>query len=162
MNRDLKVFMRESAKNPEIISVPGPDSLKGPDGNPVMLEIKALSNHQIKKINDMYTKKTMVTDKKGRPYIRNGEVAFKVEGDAYKATGHILAEALVYPDLKNPELMKFFDCHDISEMAEKVFSRSDEWLHVNNAVMAVLGLGGEVDAEELAEELEEDIEDLKK
>ena len=157
MNKDLKVFMRESAKTPEIVSVPGPASLKDKNGKPVMLEIRALSNHQIKKINDLYTKKTMVTDKKGKPYIRNGEVAFKVEADAYRATGHILAEALVYPDLKDPELMKFFDCHDISEMAEKVFSRSDEWLHVNDAVMAVLGLGGEVDSEEL----EEDIEELK-
>ena len=155
MNRDLKVFMRESAKNPEIISAPGPDSLKDKNGNPIMLEIRPLSNQQIKKINDMYTKKIMATDKKGRPYIRNGEVAFRVEVDTHKATGHILAEALAYPDLKDPELMKFFDCHDISEMAERVFPRSDEWFHVNRAVMAALGLGNEADAEELGEEIDE-------
>ena len=140
---DLKVFMRELMKVEEIVSVPGPDTILGDDGKPVMLEIKVLSNSTIKKINDMYTTRTMAVDKKGFPYIQNGQVAFKVVTDTEKATGHILAEALVYPDLKDPDLMKFFDCYDVSEMAVKVFPRIDEFAHVNRAVMAALGLNRE-------------------
>ena len=146
--RDLKAFMRESAKAEEVVSVPGPDTITGEDGKPVMLEIKVLSNSAIKKINDMYTTRQMAVDKKGTPYVQNGEVAFKTTMDTQKATGHILAEALVYPDLKDPDLMKFFNCVDISEMAAKVFPRTDEFAHVNRAVMLALGIGREPANEE--------------
>ena len=143
--RDLRVFMRESAKTEEIVKAPGPDTILGDDGKPIMLEIKVLSNATIQKINDMYTQRTMATDKKGVPYIQNNEVAFKKTVDNHRAAGHILAEALVYPDLKDSELMKFFNCVDISEMASNVFSRTDEFVHVNRAVMAALGLNREAD-----------------
>ena len=107
--RDLRVFMRESAKTEEIVTVPGPDSIKDEDGKPIMLEIKVLSNETIQKINDNYKRKSIAVDKKGTPYIANGEVAFRVERDNVKASQHIIAEALVYPDLKDPELMAFFN-----------------------------------------------------
>ena len=148
MKRDLRVFMRESAKTEEIITAPGPDTIKGEDGKPVMLEIKALSNETIQRINDNYRRRTIATDKKGQPYIVNGEVVFRTERDNMKASQHILAEALVYPNLKDPELMAFFNCNDIAEMPIKVFSRADEYAHVSRAVMAALGLGNEPDQEE--------------
>ena len=153
--RDLKAFMRESAKTEEIVSVPGPDTILGEDGKPVMLEIRVLSNSAIKKINDMYTTRQMAVDKKGVPYVQAGEVAFKTTMDTQKATGHILAEALVYPDLKDPELMKFFGVVDISEMAAKVFPRTDEFVHVNRAVMMALGIGREPANEETEKALDE-------
>ena len=147
-NRDLKAFMRESVKTEEIVTAPGPDSIKDADGKTIMLEIRVLSATAIRKINDMYTQRVMAVDKKGVPYIQNGEVAFKTTLDSQKAAGHILAEALVYPDLKDPELMKFFDCLEYAEMAAKVFPRTDEYAHVNQVVMAALGVGREPSNEE--------------
>lgn len=146
--RDLRVFMRESAKTEEIVTVPGPESIKGEDGKPIMLEIKVLSNETIQKINDNYKRKSIAVDKKGTPYIANGEVAFRVERDNIKASQHIIAEALVYPDLKDPELMAFFNCNDIAEMPLKVFPRADEYAHVSRAVMIALGLASEPAQEE--------------
>lgn len=146
--RDLRVFMRESAKTEEIVTVPGPETIKGEDGKPIMLEIKVLSNETIQKINDNYKRKSIAVDKKGTPYIANGEVAFRVERDNIKASQHIIAEALVYPDLKDPELMAFFNCNDIAEMPLKVFPRADEYAHVSRAVMIALGLASEPAQEE--------------
>lgn len=146
--RDLRVFMRESARTEEIVTVPGPASIKGEDGKPIMLEIKVLSNETIQKINDNYKRKSIAVDKKGTPYIANGEVAFRVERDNIKASQHIIAEALVYPDLKDPELMAFFNCNDIAEMPLKVFPRADEYAHVSRAVMVALGLASEPAQEE--------------
>lgn len=140
--------MRESAKTEEIVTVPGPESIKGEDGKPIMLEIKVLSNETIQKINDNYKRKSIAVDKKGTPYIANGEVAFRVERDNIKASQHIIAEALVYPDLKDPELMAFFNCNDIAEMPLKVFPRADEYAHVSRAVMIALGLASEPAQEE--------------
>lgn len=139
--KDLKYFMRESAKTEEIVTAPGPDTILGEDGQPVELEIKVLNQATIQKINQNYRKRSMATDKKGNPLVAMGEVIWKTEKDSARAVRHIIAEALVYPDLKDPELMKFFDCQDITEMPLKVFPRADEYAHVSRVVMAALGIG---------------------
>ena len=71
-----------------------------------------------------------------------------MERDNVKASQHIIAEALVYPDLKDPDLMAFFNCNDIAEMPLKVFPRADEYAHVSRAVMVALGLASEPAQEE--------------
>jgi len=151
--------MRDSAKTEEIIHAPGPESICGEDGKPVTLEIKILSGETIQKINDAYKTRSIATDKWGNPYISGGEVAFKTEYDSRKIGRHIIAEALVYPDLKDPELMAFFDCCDIAEMPMKVFPRPDEYAHVSRAVMTALGLGGGTSAGR--EEKEKALDEVK-
>ena len=136
--RDLKYFMRE--REEQIISVPGPETFTDESGNVLDLEIRVLSNTEIQKINNNYRKRSIATDKKGQPYIANGEVVFKTEKDSAKAARHIIAEALVFPDLKDKGLMEFYHCSDITEMPELVFSRADEYAHVTRAVFTALGL----------------------
>lgn len=136
--RDLKYFMREPEE--QIITVPGPDTFTDENGNVLDLEIRVLSNAEIQKINNNYRKRSIATDKKGQPYIANGEVVFKTEKDSAKAARHIIAEALVFPDLKDKGLMEFYHCSDITEMPELVFSRADEYAHVTRAVFTALGL----------------------
>ena len=136
--RDLKYFMRE--REEQIISVPGPETFTDENGNVLDLEIRVLSNTEIQKINNNYRKRSIATDKKGQPYIANGEVVFKTEKDSAKAARHIIAEALVFPDLKDKDLMEFYHCSDITEMPELVFSRADEYAHVTRAVFTALGL----------------------
>ena len=152
---DIEVFMRNSAKVEEIVSAPAPESIVDKEGNPVMLRIKVLSNSRIQEINENYKRKTVATDKKGNPYIQNGEVAFRVERDNIKASQRIIAEALVYPNLRDPKLMKFFDCLDITEMPLKVFPTAEEYSHVSRAVMAVLGLISGPSDEEVSEAISE-------
>jgi hypothetical protein len=153
--RDLRAFMRESAKVEEVITAPGPDTILGEDGKPITLEIKVLSNETIQRINDNYKKRAIAVDKKGVPYITNGNVAFREERDNVKASQHIIAEALVYPDLHDTELMAFFNCNDIAEMPLKVFPRADEYAHISHAVMVALGLASEPGQEEKEESLKE-------
>ena len=57
-NKDLRYFMREEAKVEQIITVPGPESIKDENGNVIQLEIKQLHNDTIAKINEMYESKT--------------------------------------------------------------------------------------------------------
>lgn len=148
--KDLKYFMRSN--EPEIITAPGPDSFKDEDGNVIQFEIKKLTQEEINRINNAYRKRSMATDKKGNPLIAMGEVVWKTEKDNARATRHMIAEALVYPDIKDPELMKYYNCNDVSEMALKVFSSADEYQHVLRIVMQALGLSNEVnDDEDLAD-----------
>ncbi|MEG1894644.1 MAG: hypothetical protein RR162_00290 [Oscillospiraceae bacterium] len=139
MTKDLKYFMREQ-KN-EIVTAAGPDTIKDENGKPIDLEIKVLGNAEIQKINDAYRKRSIALDKRGNPYIAMGEVVFKTDKDNARAVRHIIAEALVYPNLKDEKLMEFYKCNDITDMPLLVFPRSDEYAHVSKAVMAAQGLG---------------------
>jgi len=138
--KDLKFFMREVKE--EIVTAPAPDTFKDENGKPVELEIRVLSNARIQEIFGSYRHRSVATNSKGSPYIMpNGEVAFKTERDSARAVRHIIAEALVYPNLQDTELMKFYGCVDITDMPLKVFPRADEYSHVNSVVMSALGLG---------------------
>ena len=148
MKRDLKYFMRST--EPKIVTAPGPDSFKDDEGNVIQFEIRVLSQEEINRINEAYRRRSMATDKKGNPLVANGEVIWKVEKDPGKASRHIIVESLVYPDLKDPELMKHFGCIDFTDMPLKVFSSADEYQHVSNIVMQALGLANAIsDKEEL-------------
>lgn len=142
MAKDLKYFMRE--KEAQVVTVPGPETFKDENGEVINLEIKVLTQTEIQKINDNYRKRSVALDKKGNPYIALGEVVFKTEKDNARAVRHIIAEALVYPDLKDKKLMEYYGCVDITEMPYLVFSRADEFAHVSRMVMSVLGLSGEI------------------
>ena len=150
MKKDLKYFMRST--EPKIVTVPGPDSFKDEDGKVIDFEIRVLSQEEINRINEGYRKRGMATDKKGNPLIANGEVVWKTEKDPAKASRHIIVEALQYPDLKDPDLMKHFGCVDFTDMPLKVFPNADEYQHVTRIVMQALGLAETIsDEEDLAD-----------
>ena len=150
MKKYLKYFMRSTA--PKIVTAPGPDSFKDEDGKVIDFEIRVLSQEEINRINEGYRKRGMATDKKGNPLIANGEVVWKTEKDPAKASRHIIVEALQYPDLKDPDLMKHFGCVDFTDMPLKVFPSADEYQHVSRIVMQALGLASAIsDEEELAD-----------
>ena len=136
--KSLRYFMREPET--EIVTAPGPETFKDEEGNTIQFEIRVLTQKEIQEINDGYRDHRMATDKRGNPLVDGGEVVWKTEVDRARASRHILAEALVYPNLKDPELMEFYHCHDISEMPLHVFRRPDEYAHVTDMVMKVLGL----------------------
>ncbi len=154
-NKNLKYFMREESKQEQIFQAPAPPRFVDEKGEVVQMEIKKLHNDTIIKINDMYKSRTPLKDKKGNYIVQNGEVVFKTDKDNVKATRHIIVEALVYPDLKDPELMKYYECVDITDMPLKVFPDSDEFGYVSRKVMEILGLMDD------AEENQREVEDAK-
>lgn len=161
MAKNLKYFMRKPEDVETIVTVPGPETIKDENGEVVQLEVKVLSSEHIRKINEAYHTRTVALDKKGNPYINAGNVVFRDERDNAKATRHIICDALVYPDLKDPELMKFYGCVDVTEMPEKVFCRADEFASVTRIIMALLGLGGQLSEEEEKAANDEEVKDAK-
>ena len=154
-NKNLKYFMREESKQEQVFQVPAPARFVDEKGEVVQMEVKKLHNDAIARINDMYKSRTPMKDKKGNYIVQNGEVVFRTEKDSVKATRHIIVEALVYPDLKDSELMKYYDCVDITDMPLKVFPDNDELGYVTRKVLEILGL---TDA---SESNEQEVEDAK-
>ena len=147
--KSLRYFMREPET--EIVTAPGPETFKDEEGRVIQFQIRVLTQKEIQEINDGYRKRGVATDKKGNPLVDGGELVWKTETNPARASRHIIAEALVYPNLKDPELMDFYHCNDISEMPLHVFRRPDEYAHVTDMVMKALGLS---DASEDKEDLE--------
>jgi len=141
--KDLKYFMRPQEER--TITAPGPASITDGDGNVIELEIKIISQEEIERINKMYEERGVASDKKGRPLINSGEVVFKTKRDTARAIRHMIAEALVYPNLKDKGLMEYYKCVDISEMALKVFKSSDEYAHVSRIVLNAIGILDDLD-----------------
>ena len=158
-NKSLKYFMRPVQQ--EIIAFTGPESFKDDDGNPINFEAKILTQQEITQINENYRRRSVATDKKGNPLVNGGELVWKTERDNARALRHIVVKSLQYPKLDDPELMKFYNCVDITQMPEKVFSRADEFAHVTRVVMALLGIGGQLSEEEQKQADEKEIDDAK-
>jgi hypothetical protein len=155
MEKSLKYFMRPEAKTEQIINVSGPASITDENGNVVELQIKRLHNDTVAKINEMYVTKTLLKDKKGNFVLQNGVAAYKVERDPERASRHIMVEALVYPNLKDENLMKFFNCLDITEMPLKVFPDQKEYAYVSKAISNVLGMNADDDSEDFDKEVDD-------
>lgn len=144
--KNLKYFMR--SVEPEIVTAPGPDSFRDEEGNVIQFEIKVLTQEEINKINENYRRRSMATDKKGNPLVAQGEVIWKTEKDAAKASRHLIVEALQYPNLKDKELMDYYGCVDVTDMPLKVFNKADEYQHVSRIIMQALGLASSVNDDE--------------
>lgn len=155
-DKSLSYFMRDLSKEKEIVEIPGVESIKDEKGNIIPFKVRILSNKEIMEIYDKYKTKKIAYDKKGRPILSNGQVAFIVENDTNRALRRIIVEALEYPDLKNKELMDYYKCPSYDDMPYMVFPNSKEYIEVQNNVMIALGMSQPED-----EEIEDDIEEAK-
>ena len=152
MEKNLSYFMREELKNEDIVEMAGPDSIKDENGNPVVFQIKRLRRDRVDKIYDRYKTLKPALDKNKKPYVVDGKMVMKEEKDYAKALRHVMAEALVYPDLRDEKLMKFYDCIDVTEMPVKVFTQK-EYAEVIKMLNHVLGIDDE-DEEEHQDDLD--------
>ena len=90
MAKDLKYFMRPAAKEDQIVTVPGLESIKDENGKVIDFEIKKLSNEEIDSINKMYETKTLLKDKKGNFVINNGRAVYKVDSNIFQGSTRII------------------------------------------------------------------------
>lgn len=155
-DKNLKYFMRPEAKEEKIFEVPGPDTITNEKGEVVNLQIRQLHNDKIVEINSMYKSKVPMKDGKNAFVVQNGQVVFKSETDVAKINRRLIVEALAYPNLKDEELMKFFNCLEITDMPLKVFPTNEEYGYVQKKVFEILGM-----AEAPEEEVKKETEDAK-
>lgn len=138
MEKNLSYFMRPEKE--EIVTILAPESFVDDKGKRIEMQVKTLSQDKIREITEGYRRREIALDKNGNPYSMNGDVLCKTDNNINKAFRHIIAEALVDPNICAKELMDYYKCYDKSELVLKVFSRPGEYDYVFNEVMTVLGL----------------------
>lgn len=139
-SKSLKYFMRDLSVKEEIVEIPGIERYKDEEGKIIPFQVRLLSQKKIMDIYDKYKKKEIAYDKKGRPIVNSGEVAFAVDSDAGRATRRIMVEALVYPDLKDKELMDHYKCPSYDDMPFCIFPKADEYAEVQKNILIALGI----------------------
>lgn len=147
MNSKLSFFMKEELKNDEIIEIPGVDTFKDENGKIIPFKIRYLSTKEIADIRKYYTNKKIAMDKKGKPIIVNGEIVYQTDSDWESATDRLIVESFVYPNLKDPDLMQFYDCVDVCDMPRKIFKKPADYSYVSEKVMEIIGIIDSTDDE---------------
>lgn len=138
-NSSLKAFMRSKAKEEEVVSVYGPESIVDDEGNRVALKVKRLSVNHINKIYDRYNYPCSAKDDRGNVIIRNNRVVKDFYNDMEGYTNRLIVEGLVEPNLHNKELMDFFKCADVMDMPHAVFASKAEYEYVRDVIISLAG-----------------------
>ena len=110
---NLSAFMRSEFKQEEIVEIEGFDRFKDENGKPVKFKVKVLSFNKIQEIRKFHRIEKAAYDKNKNPIIADGKLVKEIIFDNEKAAENILVEALVYPNLKDKELMKFYEVEEI-------------------------------------------------
>lgn len=147
----IRYFMRDELKEARVVEVPGIKTFCDEEGNPVPFQIRELSSSEIFKLREGCKKRTMVKDKKGKPMLVGGEVKYTDEYDTALVTAKLIETALVFPDMHDPELLKFYNVLDSVELVNKIFRRVEDYNYIANAVTEVCGLTNEDDSETIDE-----------
>ena len=152
-DKSLSYFMRDLSKKEEIVEIPGVESYKDEEGKVIPFKVKVLSQREINEIYDKYKTKKIAYDK-GRPIVQGGKVVFYEDNDSNRALRRLIVEALVYPNLKNKELMDYYTCPSFDDMPYYVFPNTKEYLEVQDKVLIALGIS-EPEGEEKVDEVDE-------
>ena len=97
MTKSFDAFLKTNKIEKENELIPVSNSFVDEDGNPILWEVRQLSNDEMK-----YIKKTCVKQNRDK----RGNVT--VETDTDKMVGLMAAMSTVYPDLKNAELQNSY------------------------------------------------------
>lgn len=99
--------------------------IKDKDGNEMPLKMRRLSDDEKNKIRQFYRKLKPAYDDNGRPIIQNGRLVMIDESDDSAGGKHLLAEALVEPNLADKDLMEYYGEHDKIKMLTRVFTGAE-------------------------------------
>lgn len=144
MANSIRAFMRNKAKEEEIVKVLAPKSFLDEKGERAVLEIKRLSTNHVNKVYSAYHHPIVAKDENGNIIVRNGKVVKDVFVDEEANINRLIVDALVFPDLHNKELMDFYGCSDVMDMPHAVFASTKEYRYVSDIVLKLAGtLSGE-------------------
>lgn len=121
---DTKIsrFMRPDMKDAtKVFDV----KIKDKDGNEMPLKMRRLSDDEKNKIQKFYRKLKPAYDDNGRPIIQKGRLVMIDESDDSAGGKHLLAEALVEPNLADKDLMEYYGEYDKIKMLTRVFTGAE-------------------------------------
>ncbi|MGE5704273.1 MAG: phage tail assembly chaperone [Clostridia bacterium] len=137
--RTMDIFMKGKAKQVITEEVVVSRRYVDEDGNPVPFVLKAIDTRRIEELQDECTV----------PQIKKGKkVGETVDWKRFAA--RLAIESTVYPDFKDPELLRSYNLVDPCDLLKEILSVGGEYAELIQAVQRVNGF--DTDFEELVED----------
>ncbi|MBR1532711.1 MAG: hypothetical protein IJ643_11700 [Eubacterium sp.] len=156
--KDLSYFMHST--EPEIVKYPAPEGFNDKTGKRLELEFRILSESELRTIRNHWRERKLIKDH-GRPMVVNGAPVYDETYDSGSALQEMLVESLVYPDLKDEDLMAYYGVVDANEMPSKVFPKFKDLNYVSRAFNIIHGFMEEDEDEEEGEKKPNDVDVAK-
>ena len=146
----IKAFMRKELNEDYIVEIPGIKTFSDENGNTIPMKIRAITTADLTRIRKACHVRKIAKDAKGKPIFNNGAVQYDDQYDANAMTDQMIAEALVFPDLHDKELLNFYGCNEAAELVHKLFQRLDDYSYISNKISEVSGIS--TDGDEIIDE----------
>ncbi len=129
-------------KNDEdVFEFRAPAGITNRDGSPAMFKMRKLSQDEKKKASGKFTKRTIMLDKTGVPFSRNGEAIFKSETDTDNMIAYLIAESLIEPNLNSAEAREQLDCISSIDVVNKLFAGGGQLEYLIRVFNHINGFG---------------------
>jgi hypothetical protein len=136
MEKSMTYFMKGKRKSIENQKVVVTEAFMDEQGNPIPFEIKALEQDEIERLQDECTKP---------PIIKHGRIMVPEKMDKNRYIARLCVESMIYPNLKDPELLKSYGRVDPVELLKKdILSISGEYAELVEAVMKINGFDEDI------------------
>lgn len=122
---NFKSFMVAGLKRNDILTFKGVDTFKDDNGNPTPLKFKPISKAEAEELRKKFTIKTPAVNKNGNYIITDGRIVNDIEVDYVKYTDALIVETMVYPNLKDKELLDYYGVYAGTELLHILFKGKD-------------------------------------
>lgn len=146
----IKAFMRDELKTETTVEIPGIKTFSDENGNPIPMRIRAITTADMAKIRKACHIRKIARDAKGKPIFNNGAVQYDDQYDGNAMADQMIAQAMVFPDLHDKELLAYYGCNEAVELVHKLFKRFDDYTYISEKIQEASGIS--TDGDEIIEE----------
>ena len=146
----IKAFMRPELKEETIVTIPGVKTFSDENGKPIDLQIRVITTNDLTRIRKACHTRKPAKDNKGKYIFQNGQMQYDDQYDGNAMNDQMIAQSLVFPNLHDAELLKYYECNDAVELVHKLFAKLEDYTYLTEKIQEVSGIGR--DGDEIIEE----------
>lgn len=114
----------------DIVTVDAPEGYNNPDGTRAQLKIRKLPYETLMEITDRNKKRTVIKERGRVMSTTGGRAAIDERSNSEAFTCELIAEALVFPDMRSQEFANAYGPFPPAEMTKKVFPTAEAFNYV--------------------------------
>lgn len=146
----IKSFMRSEIRETPIIEIDGIKTFSDENGNPIPMKIRPITTNDLAKIREACHTRKLMRDGKGKVVFQNGSPVYDDRYNSNAMNDQMIAQALVFPDLHDKELLAFYKCNEAVELVHILFAKLDDYTYISEQISQASGIN--TDGDEIIEE----------
>lgn len=136
----IKDFMRKELNEEQRIQIPGVKTFSDAEGNPIPITIRLITTSDLKQIRKACHIRKPAKDNKGKLVFQGGQLQYDDQYDGNAISDEMIVQALVFPNMRDKELLDFYKCNSSVELVHKMFWRLDEYTYLIEKIQEASGI----------------------